>query len=129
MSLTVAEMAARLGGVVEGNGSRPLTGVAALSEAGPSELSFLTNVKYAAQMAGTRAAAVLVGPQWKGESPAALIRVPDPDRAFAQAAVVFAPPGMRFCNCSAGAESMPPATGHMAITPTPNSPARVMAGA
>ncbi len=96
MSLTVAEMAARLGGVVEGNGSRPLTGVAALSEAGPSELSFLTNVKYAAQMAGTRAAAVLVGPQWKGESPAALIRVPDPDRAFAQAAVVFAPPAPLF---------------------------------
>jgi UDP-3-O-[3-hydroxymyristoyl] glucosamine N-acyltransferase len=96
MMLTTDEVARRLGGTVEGDGTRTLEGVASLSDARPVDLSFLTNVKYATQMAQTRAGAVLVGPQWKGTSPATLIRVKDPDVALSEAAVWFAPPPVRF---------------------------------
>lgn len=96
MMLTTDEVARRLGGTVEGDGTRTLEGVASLSDARPSELSFLTNVKYVAKMAQTQAGAVLVGPQWKGSSPATLIRVKDPDVALSEAAVWFAPPPVRF---------------------------------
>ncbi len=96
MNLTADEVARRLGGAVEGDGTRDLDGVAGLSDAKPSDLSFLTNVKYVTQMAQTQAGAVLVGPQWKGSSPATLIRVKDPDVALAEAAGWFAPPPVRF---------------------------------
>lgn len=96
MILTADEVARRLNGTVEGQGARNLDGVASLADAQPTHLSFLTNVKYATQMAQTRAGAVLVGPQWTGASPATLIRVKDPDRSFADAAVWFAPPPVQF---------------------------------
>lgn len=90
--LTVAEIAARLKGQAEGNTALVLTGVAGLREAEPDQLSFLAVAKYAAAAATTRAGAVLVGEDWNRPCPAALIRVKNPDKAFAEAAAWFAPP-------------------------------------
>ena len=62
-----------------------LTGIAALSEAGPSDLSFLGNARYAAEVAATRAGAVLVPADHPG-SPApgqAFVRVDRPSYALA----------------------------------------------
>lgn len=90
--MTVNDLAARVGGTVQGDGTLRITGVAALRDAVAGDLSFLANPKYAPQVAATRASAVLVAATWTGEHSAVLIRVPSPDRAFAQLVPLFAPP-------------------------------------
>jgi UDP-3-O-[3-hydroxymyristoyl] glucosamine N-acyltransferase len=90
MALTVAEIAARLGAPFEGDGAAEVGGVASLADARPGDLSFLSNPRYAAQVARTEASAVLVRDTWSGLATTALIRVPNPDAAFAQAVGWFA---------------------------------------
>lgn len=92
MTLTVADIAERIGGNVEGDGSLPLSGMASLFEAHEGDLSFFSNKKYADQMATTQATAVIVNEDWQGECSArAVIRVKNSDRAFAVAAPLLAP--------------------------------------
>lgn len=62
MPYRLAELAALVGGRVEGNGERPIDGVQTLEAAGPRDLSFLTNPRYREQAAASAAAALLVGP-------------------------------------------------------------------
>lgn len=93
MSWTVGSLAEHVGGTVEGDGSRPVRGLAGLREAEADQVSFLANGRYAALVTETRAAAVVVGQGFNGQSPATLIRCDNPDAAFARLAEVFAPPG------------------------------------
>ena len=82
--LTLQELADRIDGkIVRGGFDLCITGIAALDEAGPGELSFLGNPKYAQQFLATRAGAVLV-PEGVTEGPAtcALIAVANPSYAF-----------------------------------------------
>ena len=90
--MTVAELAALVSGTVEGDGVTPITGVAALRDALEGDISFLSNPKYAPQVAASKASAILVAAEWEGESRAALIRVASPDRAFAAIVPHFMPP-------------------------------------
>ena len=93
MAITVSELAAKIGGEFEGDGSAVLSRMASLSEAGAGDLSFLSNTRYAAQVASTKATAVIVPADWKGESSAkALIRAKNSDKAFSHAAAYLAPP-------------------------------------
>ena len=46
MKFTLAELAGRLGGKVEGNGDREITGVASLKDAGPGDLTFISGSRY-----------------------------------------------------------------------------------
>lgn len=87
---TVSALAEALGGAVEGDGHASLRGVRGLADAGPEHLSFLANRRYAAQLAGCRAGAVLVGPDDAGPG-LTLIRVADPYLAFARALALFHP--------------------------------------
>jgi UDP-3-O-[3-hydroxymyristoyl] glucosamine N-acyltransferase len=91
MGLTVAEIARRLGGRVEGDGSIEISGVAGLKEAGAGDISFLGNPRYAADVAHTGASAVLVNEDWSGTCPAAVVRVRDANAAFAEAAAWLMP--------------------------------------
>jgi UDP-3-O-[3-hydroxymyristoyl] glucosamine N-acyltransferase len=92
MELTAAEIGAKLGVPVEGDGSCKIRGIAGLREAEAGEISFLANRKYTADAAKTKASAVLVPKDWNRECPAAaLLRTDDPDKAFAQVAAWFAP--------------------------------------
>jgi len=91
-TLTVADLAARLGGVCEGDATPIIRGVAGIRDAQPGEVAFVANLRYAADVATTRASAVIVATAWDRPSQAALIRVENPDAAFAQAALMFAPP-------------------------------------
>ena len=88
---TLAEIAELIGGVVAGNGNLEVNGVAGLAEAQPGDLSFLTNPKYAHELAKTRATAVIAAPQVK-DAPCALIHVPNPDIAFSKATEAIMPP-------------------------------------
>ncbi len=84
-AMTVASVAAFLKAEwVGGDGERAIRGVAALSNAGPESLTFLDNPKYAAQLAGTRAAACLVHARQREAVPVnvAAIVVPHPHAAF-----------------------------------------------
>lgn len=66
-------------------------GVNTLEGAGPRELSFLANPKYADQLAATRAAAVIVRPEHAGEVGRALVSE-NPYRDFGRALALFAAP-------------------------------------
>lgn len=93
MLMTAKELAGRLGGALEGDDAQAVSALASLAEARPGDLSFFKETKYAAQLAATRASVILVPAEWAGTCAVpALIRVADPNAAFAKAAEWFAPP-------------------------------------
>lgn len=91
MKLTVSEIAERVGGTLEGDGSGIVSGLASIKEAGPEEITFLANPRYTSELATTSAGVVLVPRDLENKVSVPLIRVADPDRAFAMAAELFAP--------------------------------------
>ena len=78
MFVTLDEIVARLGGDLAGDGNVRISGIATLDAAGPEQLSFLSNPKYRARLAVTRAAAVVVAPDAAGDCPTAAIVTPQP---------------------------------------------------
>jgi len=61
ISYRLADIAARLGGRVLGDAEVRIAQIATLEKAQPDQISFLTNSKYRAQLANTRAGAVILG--------------------------------------------------------------------
>ncbi len=59
--LTAAALAEMIGAVVVGDGEARLTGCAGLEAAGPQDVTFLANRKYAKMLGKTRAGAVILG--------------------------------------------------------------------
>ena len=97
--ITVAELAERFGLEFRGDGARVIDGVATLASAGPSQLSFLSNSKYAAQLTGTSAGVVVMREEHVADSPVAALVARDPYVSYAKIAVLFerqpaAPPGV-----------------------------------
>lgn len=92
--MKLSEVVKLVGGVLENASDDPdISGVASLRDALPGDLSFLSNVKYAAQLPTTKATAVLVDPEHDCNGVAAkVIRVASPDKAFAMVAPHFTPP-------------------------------------
>ena len=84
MKITVAQIAERLGGELQGDGDAVITGMAGLRDAGPADISFLASPKYTAAVAETAAGAVIVDGTWQGACKGAVIRVAQPDAAFAR---------------------------------------------
>ena len=82
----LTDLAAIVGGRVEGDGEVRLTGFAKIEEAGPGDLSFIANPKYAHFLTTTRASALLVGDDFDagGASGPVLIRVADPYSTLAE---------------------------------------------
>lgn len=88
---TLGEVADQVAGALSRGRDIPVDGVAGLSEAGPSQVAFLADRRYAAHLSETRAAAVLVPRDWEGEAPCPVLRVDDPDSAIDRLAALFAP--------------------------------------
>ena len=86
--MTLAEIAERLGCRLEGDGALVITRVATLDDAGPGDLTFLANPKYASRVATTRAAAIILADD-ATPAPCAMLRSPQPYRSFAQALVLL----------------------------------------
>lgn len=86
--MKLQEIADRLECRLEGDGSIDISGVAALEDAGPSDLTFFTNPRYAAELRSTRAAAVIAS-EAEG-APCAVLRAEEPYLAFARAVELFA---------------------------------------
>lgn len=88
--MTLSELADRLQCRLDGDGAIDISRVAALDQAGPGDLSFLANPRYTAQLASTRASAVILGEE-APPAPCAVLRTTQPYLAFAQAVAIFAP--------------------------------------
>ncbi len=89
--MKLVDVAKAVNGTFEGNGELEITAMASLLEAREGDISFLANQKYLAQMKETNATAVLVSADFQGETAATLIRVEDPNKAFASLAPIFGP--------------------------------------
>jgi UDP-3-O-[3-hydroxymyristoyl] glucosamine N-acyltransferase len=87
--VTLQEIADRLDCRLEGDGAIEISGVAAIEDAAPGQLTFFANPKYAAALRRTRAAAVIAGERTDG-APCAVLRTKDPYVAFARAVEIFA---------------------------------------
>jgi UDP-3-O-[3-hydroxymyristoyl] glucosamine N-acyltransferase len=84
----LTEIAARLDCILTGNGDVDITHVVGIDEAGPGQLTFVSNPKYAAKARTTRASAVIVAPDFP-EIPAATLRHANPYLTFARAIELF----------------------------------------
>jgi UDP-3-O-[3-hydroxymyristoyl] glucosamine N-acyltransferase len=89
--VTLQELAARLGCRLEGDGTLEVNRVAGIEQAGPGDLTFLANPKYAGALPATRATAVIAAEGIAG-APCPVLRAANPYLAFAHAAQALAPP-------------------------------------
>ncbi len=85
--MKLRDIAARLNCRLDGDGDVEIVRVAGIDQAGPGDVTFVANPKYASRLAHTRASAVIVAA--KGESvtspPCAVLRADNPYLAFANA--------------------------------------------
>jgi UDP-3-O-[3-hydroxymyristoyl] glucosamine N-acyltransferase len=88
-SHTLAELAERFGMRLRGDGNRRLKGIATLANANASQLSFLSNSKYTAQLASTTAGAVILREENLADCPVDALLAADPYVAYARVAALF----------------------------------------
>lgn len=90
--MILAELARRLGCRLEGDGDVEVTRVAGIEEAGPGDLTFLSNPKYASKLPTTRASAVIADDAADG-APCPVLRTAEVYLAFAEAVSLLMAPG------------------------------------
>lgn len=88
---TVGELAALVGGAVKGDAAKRIGGACGLEDAGPDEITFLANPKYASKVARTRAGAIVISAKAPVPSIPAIV-VKDPNLAFITIAQQFVVP-------------------------------------
>jgi UDP-3-O-[3-hydroxymyristoyl] glucosamine N-acyltransferase len=87
----LADLATRLGCRLEGDGAIDVSRVAGLETAGPGDVTFLSNPKYASHLPDTRASAVIADKSVT-TAPCAILRTDTPYLAFAAAVEALMPP-------------------------------------
>jgi len=92
---TLGELAALLGGKLQGPADLVIQSIAAIDRATPRDITFISQKRYARLAAQSQAAAFIVGPD-QAHLARPLIIVPHPYLAYAQAAALFAPPRSRW---------------------------------
>lgn len=88
--MKLREVAERLECRLDGDGEVTVERVAGIENAGPGDLTFLSNPRYALALRTTRASAVIVGEDVPA-APCAMLRSSNPYLAFARAIGLFAP--------------------------------------
>jgi UDP-3-O-[3-hydroxymyristoyl] glucosamine N-acyltransferase len=92
VTYALAELAARVGATVDGDGSIQIDGIAPLEDAGPEKLSFFSNKKYRTAFESSRAGAVVVEPGESVPGGRTVLRVANAYLAFAKLSTIFHPP-------------------------------------
>jgi UDP-3-O-[3-hydroxymyristoyl] glucosamine N-acyltransferase len=92
MGVTLGELAAKFGCELHGAADPVITRVGTLSGAGPDAITFLANPAYRAQLAGTRAAAVILEERNRADCPVASLVHPQPYLIYARVASALYPP-------------------------------------
>lgn len=89
---TVQQLAELVAGEVEGDASRRVEGVASVDRAGPTDLTFVVDERYAQRLGPRSVGACLVAPAMRLEANGtAYIRVESPELAFSKLLGVFHP--------------------------------------
>jgi len=111
-SLTLAEIAAQLGGDLLGAGDIRIFRVATLATAGEGDIAFLANPKYRAQLRSCRAAAVILGPDAAADFAGPRILTANPYAYYARVASLLNPlaAGFTGVHVSAVVDSTVPAS-------------------
>ena len=91
MVWTLAQIAEKIGGTIQGDGTQEILGVATLVKANKSDISFLSNPKYKKFLAATHAGGVLVAAETASMVPTNAILVKDPYVAYAKVAAMLFP--------------------------------------
>jgi UDP-3-O-[3-hydroxymyristoyl] glucosamine N-acyltransferase len=92
VNITLAELAALTGGILENGGpDLVVSGAAAVTEASGAQVTFFGNARYLAALKQSQAAAAFVPLDFADQIAPALIKVANPSLAFAQALEKFAP--------------------------------------
>jgi len=91
--MKLRDLAERLGCRLEGDGEAEIARVAGVEQAGPGDITFVSNPKYKSHLIGTRASAAILGPASAGDqpTPCAILRSDEPYVAFAQAVRLLMP--------------------------------------
>lgn len=89
--LSLAEIAARLGGDVLGDAETRISQVATLLSAGDGEIGFLANLKYKSQLTMTKASAVIVSPDFADALSLPRIVTKNPYAYYARLATLLNP--------------------------------------
>ena len=92
MAVTLAALVARFGGELVGDGTRSVQQVAPLERATADEIAFVSQSKYLAQLAGTRAGAVILPPDARDATELPRILTPNPYLYFARVSALLNPP-------------------------------------
>src|SRR6185437_16659777 len=82
---TVEQLAALVRGRLVGDGSVPIHSARPVGEAGPGDITFIENERYAKMLRTSPASAAIVGPHFKRsttDGPPTVIEVEDPIMAF-----------------------------------------------
>lgn len=90
MAKTVREIAESVHGAVIGDDTAIISAVAGIEDAGPGQLTFLSNPKYRGKLQETRASAILIAPGIDAPGGLILIQVANPYQALAQVLTLFA---------------------------------------
>jgi UDP-3-O-[3-hydroxymyristoyl] glucosamine N-acyltransferase len=106
--VTLRDLAERLHCRLEGDGGIEIVRVAGLEQAGPGDLTFLANPRYAQAAASTRASAIILAEDG-APAPCAMLRAAHPYRAFAEALALF------------GRDERPPAGAHPTAVVAPDA--------
>ncbi|MEE7566421.1 UDP-3-O-(3-hydroxymyristoyl)glucosamine N-acyltransferase, partial [Xanthomonas sp. Kuri4-3] len=88
-TFTAADIAARFGLELHGEGGTSIHGVATLAHAGPDQLSFLANPRYRAQLGDSRAGIVVLRADDAEAAPGTALIAKDPYTTFAKIAALF----------------------------------------
>jgi UDP-3-O-[3-hydroxymyristoyl] glucosamine N-acyltransferase len=91
-TFTVAELAQRVAGTIDGDGGRLIAGVASIEAAGPDDLTFIAEERYIGRIGTPPPGSILVEPELPlGAPDTCLIRVGNPHLAFARLVPLFHP--------------------------------------
>jgi UDP-3-O-[3-hydroxymyristoyl] glucosamine N-acyltransferase len=88
MTISLSQLAEKIGAVVVGDGTAMVSSIASLEDAGAGQVSFLSNPKYEKLLNTTRAAAVIASKTTRS-SRVTILRCDDPYFTFMQAVVLL----------------------------------------
>jgi UDP-3-O-[3-hydroxymyristoyl] glucosamine N-acyltransferase len=104
--IRLSDLAARVGALLDGDGDAVVTGVAPIEDAGPAQVTFLANPKYARFARESKAAAIIAKGRVEGAS-ASFLLSDNPYFTFACVVELFHPPVRRPAGISPAASIHP----------------------
>src|SRR5699024_9359168 len=95
LCLTLAEIAEHLGATLRGESERRVRGLSTLKDAEPDQVAFMASRAYLKDLPDTRAAAVLLHPQYVDACPVDSLALDNPYLGYADLSLLFDPLSVR----------------------------------